>query len=100
MPTRRPAALLTLAAGLVVIIGGVSGLLLTRHSTLPMRPVAAGVDALPAPTGRIVAPPQSPLPASSTRRSAARPAPPGLQAPSAKPTARGRKTCRLRRRVV
>ena len=59
MPHRRPAALLTLAAGLIVIVGGTVGLLLTRHSTPPMRPVAAGVDALPAPTGPIVAPPQS-----------------------------------------
>jgi LPXTG-site transpeptidase (sortase) family protein len=62
MPTRRPAALLTLAAGLVVILGGTVGLLLTRHSTPPMRPVAAGVGALPAPTGPIVAAPQSPGP--------------------------------------
>jgi LPXTG-site transpeptidase (sortase) family protein len=62
MPTRRPAALLTLAAGLVVILGGTVGLLLTRHSTPAMRPVAAGIGALPAPTGRIVAVPQSPGP--------------------------------------
>jgi LPXTG-site transpeptidase (sortase) family protein len=62
MPTRRPAALLTLAAGLIVILGGTVGLLLTRHSTPPMRPVAAGVGALPAPTGPIVAAPQSPGP--------------------------------------
>jgi sortase (surface protein transpeptidase) len=62
MTNRRPAALLTLAAGLVVIIGGTAGLLLTRHSTPPMRPVAAGVNALPSPTGPIVAPPQSPDP--------------------------------------
>jgi sortase (surface protein transpeptidase) len=59
MPTRRPAAALALAAGLVVIAGGTAGLLLTRHSTPAMRPVAAGVGALPAPTGPIVAPPQS-----------------------------------------
>ena len=59
MPTRRPAAALALAAGLVVIAGGTAGLLLTRHSTLAMRPAAAGVAALPAPTGPIVAPPQS-----------------------------------------
>ncbi len=59
MPTRRPAAALALAAGLVVIAGGTAGLLLTRHSTPAMRPVAAGVAALPAPTGPIVAPPQS-----------------------------------------
>ena len=59
MPTRRPAALLALAAGLVVIAGGTAGLLLTRHPTPAMRPVAAGVAALPAPTGPIVAPPQS-----------------------------------------
>jgi sortase (surface protein transpeptidase) len=42
-----------------VIAGGTAGLLLTRHSTPAMRPVAAGVAALPAPTGRIVAPPPS-----------------------------------------
>ena len=59
MPTRRPAAALAFAAGLVVIVGGATGLLLTRHSTPAMRPVAAGVAALPAPTGPIVAPPQS-----------------------------------------
>jgi LPXTG-site transpeptidase (sortase) family protein len=56
MPTRRPAALLSLAAGLVVIAGGTAGLLLTRHPAQPVRP-AAGVAALPAPTGPIVAPP-------------------------------------------
>jgi sortase (surface protein transpeptidase) len=58
MPTRRPAALLSLAAGLVVIAGGTAGLLLTRHPVQPVRP-AAGVAALPAPTGPIVAPPPS-----------------------------------------
>ncbi|MGH3200692.1 MAG: class F sortase, partial [Streptosporangiaceae bacterium] len=47
---------------LVVIAGGATGLLLTRHSTLALRPVAAGVAALPAPTGPIVAPPQSAAP--------------------------------------
>ena len=62
MPTRRPAAALALAAGLVVIAGGADGLLLTRHSTPAMRPVAAGMAALPAPTGPIVAPPQSGAP--------------------------------------
>ena len=62
MPTRRPAAALALAAGLVVIAGGTAGLLLTRHSTPALRPVAAGVAALPAPTGPIVAPPQSAAP--------------------------------------
>jgi sortase (surface protein transpeptidase) len=56
MPTRRPAALLSLAAGLVVIAGGTAGLLLTRHPAQPVRP-AAGVAALPAPSGPIVAPP-------------------------------------------
>ena len=67
MPTRRPAAALALAAGLVVIAGGTAGLLLTRHSTPVMRPAAAGVAALPAPTGPIVAPPPSaaPKPAAS-----------------------------------
>ena len=62
MPMRRPAAALALAVGLVVIAGGTAGLLLTRHSTPAMRPAAAGVAALPAPTGPIVAPPQSAVP--------------------------------------
>ena len=58
MPLRRPAAI-AFAAGLVVIVGGTAGLLLTRHPTPALRPVAAGVAALPAPTGPIVAPPPS-----------------------------------------
>jgi len=58
MPLRRPAAI-AFAAGLVVIVGGTAGLLLTHHSTPALRPVAAGVAALPPPTGPIVAPPQS-----------------------------------------
>jgi sortase (surface protein transpeptidase) len=62
VPTRRPAAALALAAGLAVIAGGTVGLLLTRHSTPAMRPAAAGVAALPAPTGPIVAPPPSAAP--------------------------------------
>jgi LPXTG-site transpeptidase (sortase) family protein len=62
MRTRRPAAI-AFAAGLVVIVAGSAGLLLTRHSTPVLRPVAAGVAALPAPTGPIVAPPQSAQPA-------------------------------------
>jgi sortase (surface protein transpeptidase) len=62
VPTRRPAAALALAAGLVVIAGGTAGLLLTRHSTPAMQPAAAGVAALPAPTGPIVAPPPSAAP--------------------------------------
>jgi sortase (surface protein transpeptidase) len=62
MQLRRPAAI-AFAAGLIVIAGGTSGLLLTRHSTPALRPVAAGVGALPAPTGPIVAPPQSSDPA-------------------------------------
>jgi len=61
MSFRRPAAII-LAVGLAVIVAGTVGLLLTRHSTLAMRPVAAGVNALPAPTGPIVAPPQSAVP--------------------------------------
>ena len=61
MSFRRPAAII-FAAGLVVIAGGTAGLLLTRHSTPAMRPVAAGVEALPAPTGPIVAAPQSAAP--------------------------------------
>jgi len=58
---RRPAAII-FAVGLVVIAAGAAGLLLTRHTTPAMRPVAAGVGALPAPTGPIVAPPQSAAP--------------------------------------
>ncbi len=62
MPARRPAAIV-FAAGLAVIVAGTVGLLLTRHSTPALRPVAAGVAALPAPTGPIVAPPPSAQPA-------------------------------------
>jgi len=62
MPTRRPAAI-AVAAGLAVIAAGTAGLLVTRHPTPALRPVAAGVAALPAPTGPIVAPPQSDTPA-------------------------------------
>jgi hypothetical protein len=62
MPTRKPAAMV-FAAGLVVIVAGTAGLLLTRHSTPALRPVAAGLAALPAPTGPIVAAPQSAQPA-------------------------------------
>jgi hypothetical protein len=62
VPIRRPAAI-AFAAGLVVIVGGTAGLLLTRHPTPAMRPVAAGVAALPVPTSPIVAPPQSAQPA-------------------------------------
>jgi len=54
---RRPAAI-AFAAGLLVIAGGLTGLLLTRHSTPGLKPPPAGVGALPAPTGPIVAPPQ------------------------------------------
>lgn len=62
MPTRWPAAALALAAGLVVIAGATTGLLLTRHGTPALRPAAVGVAALPAPTGPIVAAPQSATP--------------------------------------
>jgi sortase family protein len=61
---RRPAAI-AIAAGLVVIVTGIGGLLLMRHSPPALRPVAAatqaagGGAALPAPTGPIFAPPQS-----------------------------------------
>ena len=61
MPIRRPAAI-AFAAGLIVVVGGTAGLLLTRQPTPALRPVAAGVAALPAPTGPIVAPPQSAAP--------------------------------------
>ena len=62
MPIRRP-AVIVFAAGLAVITAGLAGLLLTRHSTPALRPVAVGVAALPAPTGPIVAPPPSAQPA-------------------------------------
>jgi len=62
MPTRKPTAIV-FAAGLVVIVAGTAGLFLTRHPTPALRPVAAGVAALPAPTGPIAAPPQSAAPA-------------------------------------
>ena len=62
MPTRKPAAIV-FAAGLAVIVAGSAGLLLTRHSTPALRPVAAGVAVLPAPTGPIVASAQSAQPA-------------------------------------
>src|SRR3984957_14123766 len=55
---RRPAAIIV-AAGLVVLVAGTLGLLLTRHSTAAVLPPKPGVGALPAPTGPIVAPPQS-----------------------------------------
>jgi hypothetical protein len=61
MPNLRSAAIV-FAAGLTVIAAGTAGLLLTRHPTPALRPVAAGVAALPAPTGPIVAPPQSATP--------------------------------------
>jgi sortase (surface protein transpeptidase) len=59
VPTRRSAAAIALAAGLVVVGGGATGLLLTRHATAAVTPPPVGTDALPAPTGPIVAPPQS-----------------------------------------
>jgi hypothetical protein len=55
--SRRPAAI-TVAAGLVVIVAGTGGLLLTGHSAPVRRPVAAGAAALPAPSGPIVASPE------------------------------------------
>jgi LPXTG-site transpeptidase (sortase) family protein len=58
VPIRRPAAI-AFAAGLVVIVGGTAGLLLTHHSTPALRPAAvSSTVALPVPTGPIVAPPQ------------------------------------------
>jgi sortase (surface protein transpeptidase) len=62
MSFRRPAVII-FAAGLAIVMAGTLGLLLTHHSTPAMRPVAAGVAALPAPSGPIVAPPQSADPA-------------------------------------
>ncbi len=61
MPARGPAAI-TLAVGLAVAAAGTAGLLLTRHAVPAQRPAAAGLGALPAPTGPIAAPPQPPGP--------------------------------------
>jgi LPXTG-site transpeptidase (sortase) family protein len=67
MPIRRPAAI-AFAAGLVVIVGGTAGLVLTHHSTPALRPAAvSSAAALPAPTGPIVAPPQPADPAPVAR---------------------------------
>ncbi len=55
---RRPAAF-PLAVGLMVIVAGTAGLVLTRHSTPATRPPPPGVHAVPAPMGPFVAPPQS-----------------------------------------
>jgi sortase (surface protein transpeptidase) len=57
---RRPAAII--AVGLAVVVAGTVGLLLSQQSTPALRPPPAGVDALPAPTGPIVAVPQSAAP--------------------------------------
>jgi sortase (surface protein transpeptidase) len=62
MSFRRPAVSI-FAAGLAIVVAGTLGLLLTHHSTPAMKPVAVGVGALPAPSGPIVAPPQSADPA-------------------------------------
>jgi Sortase domain len=58
----RRSAAIALAAGLIGIVGGVLGLLLTQHWTPGMRPPPAGVAALPVPKGPVVAPPQPPQP--------------------------------------
>ena len=71
MPTRRPAAALALAAGLIVIAGGTAGLLLTRHSTPALRPVAAGVSTVPTPAGSVVALPAPTAPIVAAPQSAA-----------------------------
>ena len=64
---RRPAAVF-LAAGLMVIAAGTAGLLLTRHSTPPMRPPPLGLYGVPAPLGPFVG-----LPAPAQGFPAARP---------------------------
>ena len=51
----RPAAV-TIAAGLLAIAAGTSGLLLTRHSTPALRPPPLGVATVPAPTGPVGSP--------------------------------------------
>jgi hypothetical protein len=57
--TRRPAAI-TFAAGLMVIVVGGLGMLLTRHPAPAMRPPPVGVGAVPAPKGPFVTPPPPP----------------------------------------
>jgi len=52
MPARRRTAALLLAAGLVVVGAGATGLVLTRHSEVPQ---AGTLQVLPAPTGPIEA---------------------------------------------
>jgi sortase (surface protein transpeptidase) len=49
-------------AGLVVIVTAAAGLLLTRHGSPARHPAPPGVGAMPAPTGPIVAPPQTAQP--------------------------------------
>jgi hypothetical protein len=60
MRSSRPAVFV--AAGLLVVAAGTAGLLLTRHGTPALRPPALGTNAMPAPTGSIVAPPPSAQP--------------------------------------
>ena len=55
MPSRRLAALLALAVGLIAVVAGGAGLLLTRH---PVAQQFAAAPTLPAPTGPIAAAPQ------------------------------------------
>jgi Sortase domain len=54
---RRPAAT-ALAAGLMVIVAGTAGLVLTRHSTPPTRPPPLGLYGVPAPLGPFVGVPE------------------------------------------
>ena len=58
----RRSAAMTFAVGLMAIVAGAVGLLLTWHSTPALQPPPIGVAALPAPMGPIVAPPQSARP--------------------------------------
>jgi sortase (surface protein transpeptidase) len=68
----RRSAAITVAAGLLVIAAGTTGLLLTRHSTPGMRPPPLGVATVAAPTGPVVSlpePSQSPSAPSGSPRS-------------------------------
>ncbi len=56
-----------LVAGLVVIVTGAAGLLLTRHGSPARHAAPSGVGAMPAPTGPIVAPPQTAEPRPAAR---------------------------------
>ena len=66
MLIRRPAAI-AFAAGLMVIVVGAAGLLLTRHPAPVKRPPPLGVATLPAPAATLAAQPRSASPPPAAR---------------------------------